>query len=265
MPPLEWTYARAQMLLDPAVVKGLQLEVDEILEDGGDTRPPGIEVELTQIDAVDLDGAALWIVQAAQQLRQSRLTGAVLADDGQRGTGGNCQIEAIEDQCVGPGIGEAEITEPDFPRRHTLRGVCTAAERSGRTHRLPQAEHGAGRSEQKMRNAKPHTVMRGADGEAVTSDLYPDIGCLHFADARGVCHALRPLHSWRLIGPFMLEAREPIPAPPRASFMPKSMVIEAGLSDSTSRFRPLSKLPRICSQAVSPPQPTLRKVTSHPG
>lgn len=64
--------------------------------------------------------------------------------------------------------------------------------------------------------------MRGVDGEAVTSDLYPDIGCLHVADARGVCHALRTLHSWRLIGPFMLEACgaacEPIHAPPRASF-----------------------------------------------
>jgi hypothetical protein len=66
--------------------------------------------------------------------------------------------------------------------------------------------------------------MRGVDGEAVTSDLYPDIGCLRFAEARGVCHALRPLHSWRLIVPFMLEAREsresrePIHAPLRASF-----------------------------------------------
>jgi hypothetical protein len=51
--------------------------------------------------------------------------------------------------------------------------------------------------------------MRGVDGEAVTSDLYPDIGCLRFVEARGVCDALRLLRSRRLIGPFMLEASGP--------------------------------------------------------
>jgi hypothetical protein len=47
-----------------------------------------------------------------------------------------------------------------------------------------------------MLNTKPHTVTRGVDGEIVTLVFYPDTGCLRFADARGVCHELRPPHSW---------------------------------------------------------------------
>ena len=47
-----------------------------------------------------------------------------------------------------------------------------------------------------MLNTKPHTVTRVVDGEAVTLVFYPDTGCLRFADARGVCHELRPPHSW---------------------------------------------------------------------
>jgi hypothetical protein len=47
-----------------------------------------------------------------------------------------------------------------------------------------------------MLNTKPHTVTRGVDGEIVTLVFYPDTGCLRFADARGICHELRPPHSW---------------------------------------------------------------------
>lgn len=47
-----------------------------------------------------------------------------------------------------------------------------------------------------MLNMKPHTVTRVVDGEAVTLVFYPDTGCLRFAGARGVCHELRPPHSW---------------------------------------------------------------------
>lgn len=48
----------------------------------------------------------------------------------------------------------------------------------------------------KMLNTKPHTVTRGMDGDAVTLVFYPDTGCLRFSDVRGVCHELRPPHSW---------------------------------------------------------------------
>lgn len=50
-----------------------------------------------------------------------------------------------------------------------------------------------------MLNTKPHTVTREVDGEVVTLVFYPDTGCLRFADARGVCHELRPPHSWLAI------------------------------------------------------------------
>lgn len=48
----------------------------------------------------------------------------------------------------------------------------------------------------KMLITKPHIVTHGVDGEAMTLVFYPDTGCLRFADARGVCHELRPPHSW---------------------------------------------------------------------
>ncbi|PRY08243.1 hypothetical protein B0G73_103336 [Paraburkholderia sp. BL25I1N1] len=47
-----------------------------------------------------------------------------------------------------------------------------------------------------MLNMKPHTVTHGVDADAITLVFYPDTGCLRFADARGMCHELRPPHSW---------------------------------------------------------------------
>ena len=66
------------------VVAQRQLEADEVLEDGGDARAPGLDVEVAQVDAVHLDGARLRVVQAAEQLGQRGLARAVLPDDGQR-------------------------------------------------------------------------------------------------------------------------------------------------------------------------------------
>ncbi|MCC8393643.1 hypothetical protein LJ656_13695 [Paraburkholderia sp. MMS20-SJTR3] len=50
-----------------------------------------------------------------------------------------------------------------------------------------------------MLNAEPHTVTRDAAGQAVSLVFYPDTGCLRFADPHGVCHELRPPHSWLAI------------------------------------------------------------------
>jgi hypothetical protein len=47
-----------------------------------------------------------------------------------------------------------------------------------------------------MLNTKPHTVTHGVNGDATTLIFYPDTGCLRFVDARGMCHELRPPHSW---------------------------------------------------------------------
>jgi hypothetical protein len=50
-----------------------------------------------------------------------------------------------------------------------------------------------------MLNAHSHTVTRVADGGALTLVFYPDTGCLRIADALGVCHEMRPPHSWLAI------------------------------------------------------------------
>jgi len=56
-----------------------QLEADEVLEHRGEAGAPGVEVDLAQVDAVDLDRAGLGIVEAAEELGERRLPGAVLA------------------------------------------------------------------------------------------------------------------------------------------------------------------------------------------
>lgn len=50
-----------------------------------------------------------------------------------------------------------------------------------------------------MLKAPSHTVTRFADGDSLTLVFYPDTGCLRFADALGVCHEMRPPHSWLAI------------------------------------------------------------------
>ncbi|WP_144113089.1 hypothetical protein [Paraburkholderia sp. BCC1886] len=47
-----------------------------------------------------------------------------------------------------------------------------------------------------MLKTKPHIVTRGVGGDAMTLAFYADTGCLRFSDVRGVCHELRPPHSW---------------------------------------------------------------------
>ena len=72
-----------------------------------DALAPRVEVELAQIDAVDFDRAFLRVVEPAQQLRERGLARAVLADDRERRTGRNRQIEAVEHRSPPAGIGEA--------------------------------------------------------------------------------------------------------------------------------------------------------------
>jgi hypothetical protein len=44
------------------------VEADEVLKRSGRRRPPGLEVELTQVDTVDGDGSERGIVEATEQL-----------------------------------------------------------------------------------------------------------------------------------------------------------------------------------------------------
>ena len=85
----------------------------ELLEDGGDAALPGPLVDLGQVDAVDRDAALRRLVEAAQQVHQRGLAGAVLPDDGQRLPGPDQEVEIGEDGPVGGGVGEGDALHPD--------------------------------------------------------------------------------------------------------------------------------------------------------
>ena len=113
------------------VVAQRQLEADEVLEHRRDARSPRREIELAQVDAVDLDRAGLRIVEAAQQLRERRLAGAVLADDGERRAGGNREVEVLRGRGgAAAGIRERHVAEADLARGHAAaRAIARAAAR----------------------------------------------------------------------------------------------------------------------------------------
>ena len=75
-----------------------EVEADEVLEDGGDLRAPGVDVEVAQVDAVDLDRAGGRVVEAAEQLGQRGLARAVLPDDRERRPGRDGEVEARRDR-----------------------------------------------------------------------------------------------------------------------------------------------------------------------
>ena len=75
------------------VVAQRQLEADEVLKDGGHARAPAVKVQGAKVNTVHLDGAVLRVIEPAKKLRDRGLTGAVLADDGERRAGGNRQVE----------------------------------------------------------------------------------------------------------------------------------------------------------------------------
>ena len=104
------------------VVPQRQLEPDEVLEDRGQPRPPLRHVQLAQVHAVHFDCAGLRVVEPAQQLRQGRLAGAVLPDDRQRRTGGDCEVESLEHRPAA-GIGKGDAAEADVALRQRL-GRC---------------------------------------------------------------------------------------------------------------------------------------------
>ena len=79
------------------------------------------QIELAHVDSVDLDRAALRVVQPAQQLGQRRLAGAVLSDDRQRRTRRNGQVEAVE-HAGAARIGKRDVAEADLARGQAVAG-----------------------------------------------------------------------------------------------------------------------------------------------
>ena len=123
------------------VVAQRQLEAGEVLEHGGDPRPPRAEVELAHVNAVGLDRARLGVIQAAQQLRERGLARAILPHDGKRRPGGDREIEALEHRRAAR-VGEREIAEADRSLRHTRGAPGAGGQRSGGAHRRLQAQYG---------------------------------------------------------------------------------------------------------------------------
>src|SRR5439155_17929484 len=97
-------------------------EADEVLEDGRHARAPAGEVDVAQVDAVDFDGAAARVVQAAQQLGQRGLARPVLADDGERRARGDGQLDAVEHGTVALRVREHELAKPDLAPGQAIGG-----------------------------------------------------------------------------------------------------------------------------------------------
>ena len=96
-------------------------------------------IEVWQHRAVDLDCTAVGVVQPAQQLGDRGLTGPVLTDDGQRGTGWHVQIEPVEHgptpaalgEALDTRVGEGDITKDDVARRRHDREMTGSKSRVG--------------------------------------------------------------------------------------------------------------------------------------
>ncbi len=75
---------------------------------------PGRRVDTRQVDTVDGDASGSGVAQLGQELHQSRLAGAVVADHGQRGPHRDGEIESDQHVAVAARVGEAHVLEADF-------------------------------------------------------------------------------------------------------------------------------------------------------
>ncbi len=107
-------------------VASLELEPEEILKRTRQAQSPGIRRHPREFNAVDQDPPARGLVQPAEELHQRRLAGAILAHDRDHRAGHKMQVDVLEDQAVGPGIGEGNMFKGD--RRCESHGPpCPAA------------------------------------------------------------------------------------------------------------------------------------------
>ncbi len=134
-----------------------------------------VEIEVAQVDAVDLDRPVDRVVQPAQQLRQGRLAGSVLADDRQRAAGGDGEVEPLEHVGTRAGIGERDVSEVDVGSREPGGGSCAVRQRADGGHRAPEPRHrGGGRGRPVERPAE--TAER--DRARADRGLHVDDDCL---------------------------------------------------------------------------------------
>src|SRR5262249_30880275 len=70
--------------------------------------------EFTNVDPVQLNLATLGVIEAAQQLDQRALAGAVGANDGHSLAGGNAQVELLQSCSFTSRVAEGDIPKADL-------------------------------------------------------------------------------------------------------------------------------------------------------
>src|SRR5205823_14196582 len=99
------------------------------------------------------------------------LAGAVLPDDGQRRSGGNGEIEVIEDGSAA-WIRKREIAKADVTRRHAGGRTAARSQGAGGRHRRPESQDGADwrRGSVERPVQAPERDRRRADGTLSEDD-----------------------------------------------------------------------------------------------
>lgn len=111
--------APAQVVLDGAG------EQDVLLQHHGDIAAEGIQVVFADVDAADLDSAEVNIVQARDELYEARFGGAGAADNADRGTCRNVQVNIGKYGLAlcAVTIAELNVLEIDAAVRNALYGI----------------------------------------------------------------------------------------------------------------------------------------------
>jgi hypothetical protein len=121
---------------DPDRLAGQEPEADEVLVRTGRRRPPAVQVEVPKVHAVDCDRSLVGVVEAAQELDDGRLAGAVVADERHGRARRQDERHTVQRRPLTPVVAERHIVETDAGgqrRRHRPRIV-------GRGQRRPVVE-----------------------------------------------------------------------------------------------------------------------------
>ncbi len=102
-----------RQVADADRLPGDELEAGEVLETRGDSLPPARRGDAGQVGAVGPDHARRGLVEAAEQLHERALAGAVLADDGHGRAGRQAQVDARQHDSVGARVAEGHVLETD--------------------------------------------------------------------------------------------------------------------------------------------------------
>src|SRR5713101_59010 len=124
---------------EPDVFRRGRLVGDVVLEHRTDLGAELVGVEVLDVDPIDQDPAGVGVVQAADQLEQGRLAGAVPADYGQRLARLDSEAEVGQRVGLSARVGECHVVKADLAA-HRLRDLHRGGRRLHRRLRLHQLE-----------------------------------------------------------------------------------------------------------------------------